>query len=205
MTWIQTFTGRAFDLLAPTPDMVAIEDIAHHLALINRFTGATREPYSVAQHSVLCSLIVPAELRLTALMHDAAEAYVTDVSRPLKVAMRDLAIYYDPDPVHVYDEIAERVEAAIGTKFGLDLVNLDPAVKHADLVMLATERVHFHSSSPREWDLGVEPHAFHEAEIASWPWQVAEAEFRARFVELWPQSAPGEKAAAVTRVASGRT
>lgn len=204
MTWIQTFTGRAFDLLKPTPEMVCIEDIAHHLALINRFTGATREPYSVAQHSVLCSLIVPPELALTALLHDAAEAYVADVSRPLKEAMR----YYEAEPA--YDWINERVEIAVGARFGLDLVKLAPEVKHADLVMLATERVHFHSSSPREWDFGVEPHAFTPEEIRPWPWQIAEAEFRARFAELWLPSTPGEKAiakarAAIARVASGRT
>ena len=57
--WIQTYTGKAFDLLNPTPEMVEVTDIAHHLALINRFTGATAVPYSVAQHSVLVSQVVP--------------------------------------------------------------------------------------------------------------------------------------------------
>jgi hypothetical protein len=182
MTWLQTFTGKAFDLLDPKPETVCIEDIAHHLALINRFTGATREPYSVAQHSVLCSRIVPPELALTALLHDAAEAYVGDASRPLKAAMREVA---DLDRSH-YDTISERVERAIGLHFGVELVDLDPRVKRADLVMLATERVHLHGSAPRDWDLGVEAHKFADNEITPWTWRQAEGVFLQRFRELQP-------------------
>ena len=190
MTWIQTFTGKAFDLLDPKPEMVCIEDIAHHLALINRFTGATREPYSVAQHSVLCSWIVPPELALTALLHDAPEAYVADVSRPMKEAMRDVASdeRYEQGltaygvPSH-YDRVSERIERAIGLRFGIELVDLDPRVKHADLVMLATERVHLHGSQQRDWDLGVAPHPdFAQGEIEPWPWREAEIRFLARFI-----------------------
>jgi hypothetical protein len=177
MTWIQTFTGKAFDLLDPKPETVCIEDIAHHLALINRFTGATREPYSVAQHSVLCSWIVPPELALTALLHDAAEAYVADVSRPLKEAMRQAADRRTDSEWTPYDYISERIECAVGQRFGVELVDLDPRVKHADLVMLATERVHFHGSAPRDWDLGVEAYDFPEETIAPWSWRSAEDHF----------------------------
>jgi hypothetical protein len=187
MTWIQTFTGKAFDLLDPKPEMVCIEDIAHHLALINRFTGATREPYSVAQHSVLCSWIVPPELALTALLHDAPEAYVTDVPRPLKEAMRKIASAHAGDwsvqDASDYDKVEEYVQAAVGRRFGVELVDLDPRVKHADLVMLATERVHLHSSQQRDWDLGVAPHHdFAQGEIEPWPWREAEIRFLARFI-----------------------
>ena len=178
MTWIQTFTGRAFDLLNPDPDSIVIEDIAHHLALINRFTGATAEPYSVAQHSVLCSMIVPRELALAALLHDAAEAYVADVSRPLKQAMRQNT----GRPVSDYDWIAARAEDAIAAKFGVDLS--DPQIAEADMRMLATERVHLHHSPPRDWDLRAEPYPFEPWQIAPWPWKRAEREFLARFDRL---------------------
>lgn len=177
-TWIQTYTGKAFDLLNPQPDMVCVEDIAHHLSLINRFTGATAEPYSVAQHSVLCACIVPRELALTALLHDAAEAYVTDVSRPLKEAMRATDRVSNGLAVTAYDRLAWRVEEAIGNRFGLDLVNLHPTVKAADMTMLATERVHLHHSAPKEWDVNVAPFTgFLASEIAPWSWRVAERTF----------------------------
>jgi hypothetical protein len=181
VTWIQTYTGKAFDLLDPTPDMVCIEDIAHHLALINRFTGATREPYSVAQHSVLCSRIVPHHLALTALLHDAAEAYCTDVSRPMKEAMRRLV--GGPTP---YDHISERVECAISLKFGVDLVRLPPEVTHADMSMLGAERRHLHPSEPRAWDWDHHPAYFHPVDINPWPWQAAERAFLGRFKDLAP-------------------
>jgi uncharacterized protein len=180
MTWIQTYTGKAFDLLTPTPDMVCIEDIAHHLALINRFTGATQKPYSVAQHSVLVAGLVPAPLKLAALLHDAAEAYCTDISRPMKEAMRAMCKGF-PTP---YDLVVERVEEVIGRKFGVELVRLDPAIKHADMSMLGAERVHLHHSQPRAWDWEHHPAQLLPAEINPWSWGVAEAAFLAAFAEL---------------------
>lgn len=82
--WIQTFTGRAFWPLRPRAEDVRIEDIAHALAMKCRFGGMTRQFYSVAQHSVLVSRIVPPADALWGLLHDAAEAYLPDVCRPIK-------------------------------------------------------------------------------------------------------------------------
>lgn len=84
MTFIATYTGRRFYPLDPNPDDVHIEDIAHALAMICRFNGHTREFYSVAEHSVHVSHIVPAPYALAGLLHDASEAYIADVSRPVK-------------------------------------------------------------------------------------------------------------------------
>lgn len=86
MTFIQTYTGRRFYPLDPNPDDVCIEDIAHALAMICRFNGHVREFYSVAEHSVHVSHLVPPEYALAGLLHDAAEAYIADVSRPVKHA-----------------------------------------------------------------------------------------------------------------------
>ena len=84
MTFITTYTGRRFYPLDPNPSDVCIEDIAHALAMICRFNGHTREFYSVADHSVHVSRLVPPGYALAGLLHDASEAYIADVSRPVK-------------------------------------------------------------------------------------------------------------------------
>ena len=125
--WIQTASGRRFPLLAPSPEDVAIEDIAHALANVCRFAGHVREFYSVAQHSVLVSYRVPREDALAALLHDAAEAYVGDVTRPLKPLLPGSG------------GIEVRIMAAILRRFDLP-TEIPPSVHAADLQMLATER-----------------------------------------------------------------
>jgi len=84
MIWIQTFGGHKFDFDDLTNNTIKITDIAHHLALVCRFTGACKHHYSVAQHSILVAQLCPKKARIHGLMHDAAEAYLGDVSRPLK-------------------------------------------------------------------------------------------------------------------------
>ena len=133
MIWIQTYGGRIVDLLTPNPETIDIEDIAHALARICRYTGHTAGHYSVAQHSVLVSRHLPPELAFDGLMHDAAEAYVHDVSAPLKSAMREVE-----GRETSYDIITHRVDAAISAKFGLTSP-IPEAVRIADLRMLATE------------------------------------------------------------------
>src|SRR5438128_5709421 len=88
--WMQTYTGRRFYPLAPAIEDVDLRDIAHSLAHQCRYAGHVDRFYSVAEHCVLLSRAVPAEYALDALLHDAAEAYVVDVPRPLK---RNLAGY----------------------------------------------------------------------------------------------------------------
>lgn len=126
--YMQQYTsGLHFDPENPTPDMIDIEDIALGLSRESRYAGQTSEFYSVAQHSVLCSLIVVPHFKLWALLHDAAEAYVKDLPFPVKRLCPE------------YRELENRVMAVICEKFYLD--DLEPsAVKEADLIMLATER-----------------------------------------------------------------
>ena len=73
--WIITASGKRFYLRRPTPADIDAGDVAHALAHICRFNGHTREFYSVAQHSILVSRLLPDELKLAGLLHDAAEAY----------------------------------------------------------------------------------------------------------------------------------
>lgn len=149
MTWIQTYTGRAFSLLNPRAEDVAIDDIAHHLSKLCRFTGATSQFYSVAQHSIHVAELVPTEHKLAGLLHDAHEAYLGDWSAPLKVTLRLMGIDIDP--------LVERVNRAIGERFGVDLVSLPDEVKHADLVMLATEKRDIMADEPKPWILLPDP------------------------------------------------
>lgn len=124
---ILTATGRYFDFTRPTRDMIDIDDIAIALSRMPRFTGHTTTFYSVAQHSVLVAHVVPEEYALQGLLHDATEAYMGDMSTPLKQLVPE------------YKAIENRVERAICERFGLPFP-LHPSIKAADLRMLVTER-----------------------------------------------------------------
>ncbi len=150
--WFVTACGRRVFVLDPRPEDIAIQDIAHALSHICRFGGHALQFYSVAQHSVLVSRLVPRELAFAALMHDAAEAYVGDVIRPIK---RELG--------EVYKRIEMKWEIAIAVRFGFDLSPDDErAIKLADVIALVTERRDIGSPDWRSWgwkedELGIEP------------------------------------------------
>lgn len=102
---ILTHSGRVFNLADPKPEQVHVPDIAHALSKLCRFTGHTDKFYSVAQHSVLVSMEVPAQYALLALFHDAHEAYTGDMNGPLKSL---LAEYTD-----AYQHIVRPIDCAI--------------------------------------------------------------------------------------------
>jgi hypothetical protein len=85
--YIVTYTGRRFHFLDPKIDEISIEDIAHALSNVCRFTGHTKRFYSVAEHSCLVSALC--DNRLEGLLHDASEAYMSDLSSPLKMLVPD--------------------------------------------------------------------------------------------------------------------
>lgn len=127
MSYIQTLSGKHINYLDIHHEDIVIEDIATAPSHICRFAGHLPEFYSVAQHSVLVSQLVPAEFALEALLHDAAEAYVQDIPAPLKRILPD------------YRRVETYVDGVIHEKFGLP-AHQHPTVKYADLVMLGTER-----------------------------------------------------------------
>ena len=127
MSWILTRTGQRFDLLAPRAELISTLDIAHALAHVCRFGGHTRHHYSVAQHSLLVASIVPDGLQLTALLHDATEAYICDMVRPLKALLPD------------YSEIEHGIWLAICDRFNID-PSIPTSIHEADMIALATER-----------------------------------------------------------------
>lgn len=168
--WIQTYTGVAFPILNPTPDFIEIADIAHALSNLCRFAGHTRSFYSVAQHSILVSKIVPPEFALEGLMHDAPEAYVVDLPRPLKHS----------GMVDGYHEIEGRVWAAIAKKFDLSYV-LPKCVKEADTIMLLTEQRDLMGRQAKPWADKATPLECH---ILPCPPEAAKERFMARFTKL---------------------
>jgi hypothetical protein len=134
---ILTHTGRYVNPLDLRPDDVRIEDVAHALSNQCRYAGHTRTFYSVAEHSLWCAGYLEErgygpDVALAGLLHDAAEAYLVDLPRPLKMA---------PGFGDLYREAEARAQRVLEEVFGLAHGQLEhPAVKRADLVLLATER-----------------------------------------------------------------
>jgi len=93
--WIETYTGKLFYPLEPDIELIDIIDIAHALSMICRFNGHSDRFYSVAQHSVIVSNLATPKNKLIGLLHDASEAYLTDVPRPLKPFLPDYYVWED--------------------------------------------------------------------------------------------------------------
>jgi len=132
--WIETYTGRQFRPFDPRPEDVCIEDIAHALSLLCRFNGQCRYFYSVGQHSLLCSELahkrgLGKRMELLMLLHDASEAYVSDVARPIKPFLNN------------FKDIEHKVQRAILDAFVIKepSKNEMQLIKEIDLTLLATE------------------------------------------------------------------
>jgi hypothetical protein len=145
-SWICTFSGKKFDPFDPDPDQIVIEDIAHALSNICRFTGHSLVFYSVAEHSVLASQYAPEGFKLSALLHDASEAYLMDLARPIK---------HHPD-MKLYREVEEKVEAVVAEKFGLPHP-MPPEVKEVDNRLLISE-AQILLPNTDDWNWPVEPY-----------------------------------------------
>jgi len=142
--WIETYSGLKFHFAAPSPDEVAIEDIAHALSLLSRYNGHTTRFYSVAEHSILMTwharamgITDPFHL-LTVLLHDGAEAYIGDMPRPVKMQMQ------------AFKDVEQTIDVAIATKFCL-FYPFPDYVKEFDRRILRDEREQAMSTSNNKW------------------------------------------------------
>lgn len=133
--FIRTYTGRYINVLDPNSSDIDIADIAHALSCQGRFSGHTRKFYSVANHCCITASVLDSVYHLTpktcltGLLHDATEAYLVDLPRPIKKAS-DLGKYYE--------EIETGLWKAISARF--DVPDIIPEfVKHVDNIMLKTE------------------------------------------------------------------
>lgn len=166
--WMQTFMGRQFWPLDPRSDDVHIDDIAEPLSKLCRYNGHCEGFYSVAEHSVLVSLNVPPEMALEGLMHDAAEAYLGDVIRPIKPFLTGLK------------EIESKIEKAIAARFGL-VYPWPNEVMRVDAAILHDEQLSIMKEPPRKWHLPLPPMGVN---IMCMEHQAACSLFLKRFEEL---------------------
>lgn len=163
-SFMTTFTGLRVDPTNLRVRDVNIYDIAHALSQLCRFTGHTREFYSVAQHSVLVAFSCRAGLIMEGLLHDAAEAYVNDLSRPLK--------HHPQMAAYVAAEL--RVDSTVRARFGLPSV-MSPEVKAVDNKLVVDEALSFMSDT--SWTAGHPRLYKNGSRITAWTPKFAEEFF----------------------------
>lgn len=144
--WIETNSGLSFYLLTPKIEKIDIYDIAHSLSMLCRFNGHCTSFYSVAQHSLLCALEAKArglskKIQLRALIHDAQEAYISDIPRPVKACLPEIK------------EIEDRIQKKIYQKFGLywDDKEANKLINEIDNDILSYEAHRFMPSKGKTW------------------------------------------------------
>jgi 5'-deoxynucleotidase YfbR-like HD superfamily hydrolase len=128
-SYITTHTGLSVDPLDLRPEDVNLADIAHHLALQCRWSGAVKFHYSVAQHAYHASYLVPKDQAYNALHHDDPEAWLQDMAKPLK---------NHETLGQAYRGVEKRIERMLRDAFGIRFP-VSPEVKEADLLMLCAE------------------------------------------------------------------
>jgi uncharacterized protein len=189
MTWMLTVTGATVHLRNPQAADISTLDIAHSLSLTNRFTGHTLRPYSVAEHSLLVEEIMsrefgplPPTALLAALVHDSHEAYLGDISTPLKQAMGAWKL----------EDVEAPLWYAVQTHFGTGAASRDYAsiIKRCDLMALAMERRDLLPEGGPAWPL------LHDVQPCTWvnlnqragmDWQDWRQAFIDRVAALLPQ------------------
>lgn len=178
-SWIQTFTGKKFYPLDPDPELICLEDIAHSLACQGRYAGHARQFYSVAQHSVHLAEVIMDRHPLSdrfrlakyALLHDASEAYLTDIPAPLK-HRPEFAFYRDAEDL---------LQRLIFRKFGL-AGDGSAEVREMDKQMVAEEAAIYMSPQHHDW-----PYQRVQGWLDGsygWTWHHAELRFHETFERI---------------------
>lgn len=142
---IRLCSGAYLDLVKPDPSLITLRDVSRALSNICRFGGQCDHFYSVAEHSVACYERAQFEgldkpTQLACLMHDAAEAFLGDVVKPLKILIEPM-----------YGPLEERMEAAIAMAFGVDFESTKANWKRIDRMMLIAERRTLFSADAVTW------------------------------------------------------
>jgi hypothetical protein len=171
--WMETYSGKRVPLQSPEPEDIDLQDIASALSTLNRFTGHTLFPYSVAQHCVLMTKWARKHLELsdrslkTVLLHDAAEAYLGDVASPLKHIL--------PTYKALEQNFERVIKEAFSLKGGRHIADV---TRTLDLRMLATERAQLMpNTGGHEWNMPDWAVPFDGMAIEPWSSKFARAEF----------------------------
>jgi len=144
--WVQTYSGKKFYPLNPRIEDIDIIDIAHALSLICRYNGHCKELYTVAEHSIYVAESLDPHIAIYGLLHDAAEAYLPDVARPIKPLLKG------------FKEIENKVLSVIFDKFKLyQWGEVQDKIHKADLSILADEADQVMGSSTEDWYLPESP------------------------------------------------
>lgn len=171
--WMQTFSGAQFWPMDPRASEIDIEDIAHSLSMQCRYAGHCKRFYSVAEHSVHVAAwvgtVAPKQYALAGLLHDATEAFLVDVPRPVKPFLPG----YKEAEARLWDVVAERF-------FGHAMAI--PAIVHeADNRILNDEREQNMSPPPQEWAHTGDPLGI---TLEFWTPEQAEFQFLTTFYKL---------------------
>lgn len=174
--FFETASGGRFFFQHPEKSDILIDDIATALSRICRFNGQSLKFYSVAEHSVLMARYIwrttdDRELAFAALMHDAGEAYLGDVVKPLKSLLPD------------YQKIEQACDTAVLAVFGIE-TPLPPAIKDIDTRILLAERAQALRNTDNDWGFdGIEPLP---VTLHFWTAKMANVSFMAEFYKLAP-------------------
>lgn len=164
--WIETYTGIKFNVFDPKSELVNILDIAHALSMCVRFNGHLPYFYSVAEHSWHMSNLVEDKYALAALLHDASEAYFSDIPRPIK--------YMFPQVREVDDKVSD----CILSKYGV--TGIDSSIHTLDRSMCLTEAKHC-GMNTEDWPEGHEQYGVAKVKLRFWSWKTARTMYLNRF------------------------
>lgn len=167
--WIETYSQKFFFYLEKNPENISIDDIAQGLSNLCRFAGQVKEFYSVAQHSCIICDYAPEHLKLIGLLHDGAEAYISDIPRPVKGIIPQIK------------ELEVTIQMQIAEKFGLSFPysgQID--VLDAQLMLAEAQQLFNHRVS--WWIEGLDPLNILIGKC--WEPKKAKNEFMSRFINL---------------------
>ena len=176
---IWTYSGFLFDIANPSPSEICIQDIAHALSNTARFNGHTPEFYSVAQHSVLvCERLDNSEWRLAALLHDAAEAYIGDITSPLKSMLKEIQVIEARLLATIFERYLPKWQSEVLSFDRLTTIGLHAEIKEADKILLHTEQRDFFHRAPKDGELTL------DSQIVPMSPKDAERYFLEKFLEV---------------------
>jgi hypothetical protein len=167
--WIETYSGKQINVFNPKPEDISIHDIAHALSCCARFNGHLSSFLSVAEHSYFVSYYCKPKHALAGLLHDASEAYLSDIPRPIKKFLPQVT------------EIDDRLSKVILLKWGIEEIPEDIMLIDRQMCLAEADKSNMHTDN---WAEGHERYG-HIDHFPKWwiPFQ-AEQKFLNRYYEL---------------------